>query len=75
MWDKVKTMMTSWKTGLIGLLTVACGSGEAFGLLPDKYAAMAPAICTILIGLGFVAAKDADKSHAPVPADSAKPVA
>jgi hypothetical protein len=75
MWDKVKTLLASWKTTATGLLAVACGAGEYFGLLPDKYAAIAPAVCTILVGLGLVAAKDGDKSHAPVPADAPKTTA
>ena len=70
--DKLKSMFSSWKTTAVGLLTLACGSAELLNALPEQYSKVGFGVCMTLAGLGFLAAKDADKSHAPVPSDQPK---
>lgn len=70
--DKLKSMFTSWKTTAVGLFTLACGSAELLNALPEQYSKVGFGVCMVLVGLGFVAAKDSNVSHAPVAADQPK---
>ena len=69
--DKLKLFVSSWKTTLPGMLAALCASGEYFDLLPESWKTKAVATCTFLVAIGLIAAKDADKSNAPVPSASA----
>ena len=69
----VKSMFASWKTAAIGALAVICGGSHLAGLIPDQYVAVVDGVCTVLVGLGLIAAKDGDVSHSTVSGE-AKPV-
>ena len=65
--NAMKSMFTSWKTALPGALTLVCGASEVMDLLPDAYQKVAIGFCMMMVGLGLVVAKDADRSNAPAP--------
>lgn len=65
MWAKF--FSGSWKTGVVGGLTLICGATEIIGMLPEKYSMGLMKVCLTLVGLGLIAAKDSNVSHAPAP--------
>lgn len=73
MWDKVKLFFaTNWKTSVPALLAAVCASDEYFQLLPEAWGMKATATCTFLLAIGLIAAKDANVSNAPKPAEAQK---
>lgn len=73
--DKLVTFFSNWKTAVPGLLAALCATSEYFELLPDSWRLKATAICTFLVAMGLIAAKDADRSNAPRPEPVAQKVA
>ncbi len=67
MWGKIFSLAGSWKTSLLGGLALVCSGSEVLGVLPEKYQATATGACMILMSLGLIAAKDANKTNAPNP--------
>jgi len=63
----VQAFLKNWKTSIPGALSVVCASAEYFELLPPNYKQSAVAFCALMVGLGLIAAKDADKTGVPVP--------
>lgn len=59
----IKSMLSSWKTTVIGLLTFVC-EGTTLTVLPDKYMQIGHSICIILLACGVIAAKDGNVSNA-----------
>lgn len=68
-------LLTSWKTTLMGGIAMLCAANEMIDALPAKWAGTLRGACGIAIALGLIAAKDADKSNAANPVETAKPVA
>lgn len=65
---KIKAFFLNWKTSMPALLAMACvADSEFFKVLPEEYEAVAKSVCTILLALGLLAAKDADKSNSSQP--------
>jgi len=58
----VEAFVRNWKTSIPGALSIACGSAEYFEVLPPNYKQSAIAFCALMVGLGLIAAKDADKT-------------
>jgi len=58
----VQAFVKNWKTSVPGVLSVVCASAEYFELLPASYKQSAVAFCALMVGLGLIAAKDADKT-------------
>lgn len=73
MFEKIKGMLLNWKTTLAGVTVLLCGGSSVLELLPPQWQTIASGVCTIAVGLGFIVAKDSDKSNATAP--SATPVA
>jgi hypothetical protein len=67
MLDKLKVFATNWKTGLPGLIALVCASDQLIHFLPDVAAQYLLASCGFAVAVGLIAAKDADRSTAPVP--------
>lgn len=67
------TLFASWKTTVCGLLTLICAGTALTEALPLQYGQYVHPVCTILLALGLIAAKDANVSNAPNP-DTAKKV-
>jgi len=61
MLEKLNTMLSHKGTAIPGVLTVICGSGALFGMIPAPYNAILPGVCMIATGLGLIAAADATK--------------
>lgn len=62
----------SWKTTAAGILVAVCGGSELTGLLPEKYAAIVHAGCVAATAFGLIAAKDYNKTNAPMPTEQPK---
>lgn len=63
--------ITNWKTSMTGVLSLGCGMATYFSLLPASWSSSAEAFCALMISLGLIAAKDGDKSNAPIPSSHA----
>lgn len=62
--DKVKVYFSSWKTTIPALLAMACAADSAFfNMMPEQWEAKASAFCALMLALGLIAAKDADKTN------------
>lgn len=73
--DKLKTFFVSnWKTGLTGGIAFVCASDQLIHFLPETVATYLLATCGFAVAVGLIAAKDADKSNAPVPSAAASRV-
>lgn len=70
----MSAMLTSWKTSLMGLAVLICTGNVLIGVLGPKGTAILNGLCGIAIAYGLIAAKDADKSNAPSPVETAKKV-
>lgn len=67
MLDKVKVFFTNWKTGVPGVIALACASDQLLQVLPDPFSTYLLATCSFAVAVGLIAAKDADKSNAANP--------
>lgn len=67
----MKAIFASWKTTLCGILVLLC-EGSTLAILPDKYHTIGQAVCTILLALGIISAKDANVSNAALPVEAQK---
>ena len=63
----MKLFFANWKTTVPGILVLLCGGTQYFDMLPANWANGAMAFCSLMVALGLIAAKDADRSNAPVP--------
>jgi hypothetical protein len=60
---KLKLFFGSWKTTVPGVLALLCATDSAFlQLMPEEWETKATALCTFLLAIGLIAAKDADKT-------------
>ena len=61
---KLTLFFTNWKTSVPAILALVCASDSMyFKLLPPEWEAKAGALCTFLVAMGLLAAKDADKTN------------
>jgi hypothetical protein len=60
----MNAFLTSAKTTVLGFVTVLCGGAHLAGVIPDNWMEVVNGACGILIGLGLIAAKDANVSNA-----------
>lgn len=67
--DKIMTKLLgrSWRTGIVGLLTMACAVAPFLPFLSPEAKQAASAITGILAGGGFMLTKDAKVSGLPKP--------
>jgi len=66
--DKLKLLLANWKTTIPGILALLCGlDSEFFKLMPEEWEQHALRFCLIMVSLGVIAAKDADKTGAGKP--------
>lgn len=61
------SIFSSIKTTVIGFVTVVCGGAHLAGMIPADYIEVVNGACGVLIGLGLIAAKDANVSNAANP--------
>lgn len=59
----MRSIFSSIKTTVIGFVTVICGGAHLAGMIPADYTAVVNGACGVLIGLGLIAAKDANVSN------------
>lgn len=64
----MSAFLTSAKTTILGFVAVICGGAHLAGMIPDNWMEVVNGICGVLIGLGLIAAKDANVSNAVNPA-------
>lgn len=57
------SIFSSIKTTVIGFVTVICGGAHLAGMIPADYTEVVNGACGVLIGLGLIAAKDANVSN------------
>jgi hypothetical protein len=70
--DAFKTFFVSnWKTSLAGFVALVCASDQLLQILPATVSQYLFASCGFAVAVGLIAAKDGDKSNAPVPSVSA----
>ena len=63
----MKLFFANWKTTVPGILVLLCGGTSYLDMLPDQWSKGAMAFCSLMVALGLIAAKDADKTNSPVP--------
>lgn len=66
-----KSFTTNWTTSVPAMLIAICTTAELAGILPDQYFKYLMATCGFLTTAGFLAAKSANVSNAPVPVAAA----
>ncbi len=70
MLDKLKVFLANYKTTVPGILALLCGlDSEFFKFMPPEWEEHATRICLILVAMGVIAAKDADKTGAGKPVE------
>jgi hypothetical protein len=62
------SIFASIKTTAIGLAVAICGGAHLTGVIPADWLEVINGVCGVLVGLGLVAAKDANVSNAVNPA-------
>ena len=67
MWDKLKLFFSNWKTAVPGSIALVCASDQLIHFLPEDVAHYLVAACGFAVAVGLIAAKDADRSNAPIP--------
>ena len=60
----MNAIFSSMKTTAIGFVTVLCGGAHLAGVIPANWIEVVNGACGILIGMGLIAAKDANVSNA-----------
>ncbi len=68
----MKSLMTSWKTTVLGGLAIVCTTSALLDVLPERWRGAAQGVCMILVSLGLIAAKDGNVSHSPSPEQAKK---
>jgi len=71
MWQSIKT---SWWPAVCGLLALICEGSAMAGLLPEDYQGAMRGVCMVLVSLGLIGAKQANKTNAPEPTATAQKV-
>lgn len=66
----LRACLANWKTTLFGGLGLLCGIPDLLGVFPPEWHPIALGVCTTLVSLGLITAKDSDKSNASSPTDT-----
>ena len=65
--EKLRLMFLSSKTAVAGVLTGICGGASLLDMVPDGWKIYVAWVCLTATTFGFIAAADADKTHAKQP--------
>lgn len=68
--EKLKLFFSNWKTGVPGIIALACASDQFFQVLPESISKYLIASCGFAVAVGLIAAKDADKTNSQRPGDT-----
>ena len=71
MWSFLKSI----KTTALGIMVIICGGTAYMDWLPEQYAGGIALLCATLVGLGLIAAKDANVTNAAHPVEATKLIA